>query len=258
MEKKCLIIMPVSDQPGYAPGHVDRVYQYIIMPACRAAGFKPVRADDPSANAIPLDIIKNILECEIVICDVSTKNAHALYGFAIRQAINLPVALMKDMRTQIMFNIQEFSHVEYDESLRVDTVQKEITALSDVLIKAFDNRVVTNALLSRLDIGSAPSTEAQNIPAETEMTTDAPEPRKEESHLPVISPVPGYVGDAFTQQEDIDALKVGDFIFHKNYGRGEIKAINKMAKDKVAKIQFDSGAKQLILGTYGVFRKIIA
>lgn len=253
MERKCLIFMPTNDPDGYAQGHFDRVYQYIIVSACRLAGFKPVKANDPGANGTALDVLKNIVESEIVICDLSAKNANAQYGFVIRQAVGLPVTLIKDMKTQLAFNAQEFSLVEYDESLRIDTVQKEVEMLTEVLTKSFANRVVTNALLSRLDIGSV--AEAPEVAVEPMTQADV---KKEESHLPVISPVPDYVGDPITQPEEFDKLKIGDSLFHMNYGKGEITATNKMAKDRIAKIQFESGLKLLVLVPSGSFRKIKA
>jgi hypothetical protein len=248
MEKKCLIFMPTNEPDGYAKGHFDRVYQYIIVSACKSAGFKPVKANDPSAIETPMDILKNIIESEVVICDLSSKNANAQYGFVIRQALGLPVTLIKDMKTTIAFNAQEFGLVEYDESLRIDTVQKEVETLTAVLTKSYENRVVTNALLSRLDIGKVAEPEPEPVYHE--------EPKKEENRMPLISPIPDYVGEAITQVEEFDKLKTGDFLFHVNHGKGEIKSMNKMAKDRVAQIQFDSGTKLLVLAPSGIFRKI--
>ncbi len=246
-------MMPTSDPNGYAQGHFNRVYQYIIVPACKSAGFSPVRAVDPAANDAPLDILKDIIESDVVICDLSSKNVHALYGFAVRHAVGLPVAIMKDTRTDMMFNVQEFDAVEYDESLRIDTVQKEIETLSTSLAKNFAIKASTSSLLSR--IVSARLAEMQPVAVEPE-PAEPVDNSKKESHLPVISPLPGYVGEPITLPEEIDKLKEGDSLFHVNYGKGEIKAINRMAKDKIAKVQFESGLKLLVLGTSGVFRKV--
>ena len=38
--------MPIADMVGYNPDHFTRVYNHLIKPACKDAGFKPVRADD--------------------------------------------------------------------------------------------------------------------------------------------------------------------------------------------------------------------
>jgi hypothetical protein len=256
MEKKCFIIMPNSDPDGYAKGHIGRVYQYILVPACRFAGFSPLRMDDPTIQETPLDIINTIIESDIVLCDLSSNDPHALYGFAIRQSMGLPVILMKDLKTILTANIPEIEILEYDESLRIDTVQSEIETLSEALKKVFANKPAPNSLLSRLNIGSA------QLPEIVSEVTTAPLPtedeaEKHESHLPVISPLPEFVGDPLTQQ-DIDKLKVGDSIFHINYGKGEILTINKQTKDSLVKIRFVAGTKLLVVVPSGIFRKIIA
>ena len=35
--KKCFVIMPISDADGYDKGHFNRVYEYLIKPACEEA-----------------------------------------------------------------------------------------------------------------------------------------------------------------------------------------------------------------------------
>ncbi len=244
--------MPTGDSEGYAQGHFNRVYQYIIVPACKSAGFVPMRIDDPTVISSPPDVMKTIIDSDIAICDLSSNNAHALYGFTIRYAINLPVALIKDSKTNLMIDIKEFGAVEYDESLRIDTVQNEIETLSEALKKTFANKVEINSLLNRLNIGSSQVPRAMNV---TESINQGENTEKKESPLPIISPLPGFVGDPVTQVE-IDKLKVGDFLFHINYGKGEIITLSKMAKDKVAKVRFESDSKMLVLMTSGIWRTI--
>lgn len=253
--------MPVGEPDGYAQGHFNRVYQYIIVPACRLAGFSPLRADGPEPDSA-LDIIKTIIESDVAICDISSNNSAALYGFAIRHATSLPVTLIKDLKTNTIANIPEFDVVQYDESLRIDTVQNEIETLSEALKKSFANKAVGDSLINRLNIGAAQSDASIN--AETDNTQTSPtdmarhdEAQQKEIHLPVISPLPDYVGNPITQEE-IDWLKMGASIFHMNYGKGEILTISKMPKGRIAKIQFESGPKLLVLETSGIFRKVKA
>ncbi len=261
MEKQCFIIMPPHDPEGYPKGHVNRVYQYIILPACRVAGFSPVRVGDPSIDDTPLGIIKTIIESDIVLCDLSANNTDALHVFAIRQAMNLPVALMKDIKTAVKANIPEFDLLEYDESLRIDTVENEIQLLGEALKKVLADKGEPTPLVGRLNIGPAKAIEAPAIPAYT-FTETVPIPSPEEENdeekvepLPIISPLPDYVGEPLTER-DIDKLKVGDFFFHLNYGKGEILTINHKTKDILAKVQFESGSKLLVLVPLDVFRKI--
>ncbi len=62
--------MPISDNENYPIGHFGRVYEHIIKPACNIAGYDPMRSDDiMTTNYIAIDIIKNIIESEMCICD---------------------------------------------------------------------------------------------------------------------------------------------------------------------------------------------
>jgi hypothetical protein len=254
MEKKCFVIMPKKGSPdGYAQGHFNRVFQYIIVPACRYAGFSASRADDPGASEAPLDMLNTIIDSEMVICDLSGGNAHGLYGFAIREALRLPVILIRDMKSKSV-DVHEF---EYDDSLRIDTVEQEIETLGKALNEAFANKGEPNATLNRLGIGAAAlPAPSQETAAATEVIEDEPV-QKKESRIPVISPLPSFVGDPITQLE-VDTLKIGDTVFHLNYGTGEIKAIKKLATDKLATLQFGSDSKTVVLGTSGILRKIKA
>ena len=262
MEKKCFIILPASEPDGYAKGHFGRVYQYILMPACRQAGFNPVRAGDPDMDDSPLSIINTLIESDLVLCDLSSNFTHALYGFAVRQATSLPVVLIKDLKTTLHSNIPEYDLMEYDDSLRIDTVQTEVETLSEALKKTFANAPAPHELLSRLNVKSPQIEETTPLPVFTynedaSPSTSAQEDEEEKApSLPVISPLPDYVGDPLTQSQ-IDRLKVGDFFFHMNYGKGEIVTINHKTKDILAKVKFESGAKLLVLTPIDIFRKII-
>lgn len=133
-KKKCFVIMPISDQDGYEKGHFTRVYNHIIKPACIKAGFEPIRADDESkTNYIILDILRKIIDAEIVLCDLSSKNANVLYELGIRQAFNKKAILIKDNKTGRIFDIQGLRTIEYDENLRIDEVEKSINQISKTL-----------------------------------------------------------------------------------------------------------------------------
>lgn len=94
--KNCFVIMPISDTDGYDKGHFNRVYEHLIKPACEEAGFEPIRADDTSkANMIMIDILQKILECDMAICDLSSRNPNVFYELGLRQAFNKKLFLLK-------------------------------------------------------------------------------------------------------------------------------------------------------------------
>lgn len=132
--KTCFIIMPIADHPDYEPGHFKRVYEYLIKPACIAAGYEPYRADDSKAShMIMFNILKKIMDCDMAICDLSSKNANVFYELGLRQAFNKKTILITDGREKTPFDIAGFRYVPYSPTLRVDSVKNEITLISEML-----------------------------------------------------------------------------------------------------------------------------
>ncbi|MCE5350935.1 hypothetical protein JEM52_13270 [Citrobacter koseri] len=132
--KTCFVIMPIADHPDYETGHFDRVYEYLIKPACIKAGYEPRRADDNKAsNMIMFDILKKIMECDMAICDLSSKNANVFYELGLRQAFNKKTILITDGRENAPFDIAAFRYVRYSASLRIDTVINDTSAIIEML-----------------------------------------------------------------------------------------------------------------------------
>lgn len=132
--KKCFVIMPISDVEGYTAGHFDRVYKHIIIPACQQAGYEAIRADDTSkANVIIVDILKNALNCDMAICDLSARNPNVFYELGFRQAFDKKTVLMMDDKTDCPFDISTIRYFTYSSSLRIDLVGKAIENLSKAL-----------------------------------------------------------------------------------------------------------------------------
>lgn len=156
-EKTCFVVMPIADMDDYESGHFTRVYNHLIKPACMKAGFKPVRADDvASSNYIVIDILNKIIESDMVICDLSGRNPNVMYELGIRHAFNLPTVLIKDIKTTRIFDIQGLRCVDYNQSLRIDTVERNIESISNALIeteKANGNDI--NSIVQLLGISPA-------------------------------------------------------------------------------------------------------
>jgi len=132
--KTCFIMMPIADHPEYEPGHFNRVYQYLIKPACAKAGYQAIRADDSKAsNMIMFDILKKIVECDMAICDLSSRNANVFYELGLRQAFNKKTILITDNLLPTPFDISAFRYVPYSHTLRVDTVDREIPGIVNML-----------------------------------------------------------------------------------------------------------------------------
>ena len=154
--KTCFVIMPISDVDGYPKGHFDRVYKHIIEPACRLVGYEPIRADETSkTNVIIEDILKNILACDMAICDLSARNPNVFYELGFRQAFNKKTVLIKDEKTDRPFDISAIRSFEYQSSLRIDLVNEAIEKLAKALTETEAmTEEETNSLLKLLAIDS--------------------------------------------------------------------------------------------------------
>lgn len=156
-KKTCFVIMPIAEHPDYEKGHFNRVYEYLIKPACNAVGYEAVRADDSKAShMIMFDILKKIVECDMAICDLSTKNANVFYELGLRQAFDKKTILITDGKEKAPFDISGFRYVQYSPTLRVDECSHDIIKISEMLnetIIAPDNDV--NSIVKLLEIEPA-------------------------------------------------------------------------------------------------------
>lgn len=132
--------MPFSDVEGYDKGHFTRVYEYLIKPACELAGFKPIRADENSqADVIIVDILQKILECDMAICDMSSKNPNVFYELGFRHAFNKKTVLIKDSKTDMPFDTSAIRTITYNANLRIDEVKSSIPKIAESLSSTFSS-----------------------------------------------------------------------------------------------------------------------
>lgn len=173
--RTCFVIMPISDISGYDTNHFKRVYEFLIKPACEKAGFNAVRADDVvSSNHIVIDILRKIIESDIVLCDLSGRNPNVLYELGLRQAFNRPAALIKDEKTSDIFDIQGFRYFQYDHQLRIDNVKKEVDIVARSIIDTYERKNGdVNTVVQLLGIEPAQLEEKVHLSQENSIILDA-------------------------------------------------------------------------------------
>lgn len=171
----CFVLMPISDVTGYEPGHFGRVYEHLLKPAIIDAGFIPVRADDTNkTDYIVIGIIQKVINSAMVLCDFSARNPNVMYELGIRQAFNLPAALIRDRRTDKVFDIQGLRYTEYDESLRVDSVQKDIAKISKAIKETADQDSNSfNSVVHLAGVQVAAIPDAQQVSPDTQLLLSA-------------------------------------------------------------------------------------
>lgn len=263
----CFVIMPITDPDPYTKGHFSRVYEHLIKPACLLAGFEPLKADDIlNTNYIAIDIIRKLLNSEMAICDLSSRNPNVLYELGIRQAFNRPVTLIKDSNTQRVFDISGFRDIEYDENLRIDNVEKDIDILAQTIKNTYESKgQEINSLVALLGIQPAKISENVHITKETEVIL---------TYLTALSKKVTDLDDIFrnkpgssnteTQRTNVvvkdiagEQVLIGDIINHAKFGNGKIINIEGKKENPIITVQFEEKALK-IMTNYAKFTKVIS
>ena len=134
--KSCFIIMPIStptdsvQRYGGDLEHFQNVQDHLHRPALERCGFQPISPSASGSSVIHAEIVKNVLQCDMVLCDMSGLNPNVFFELGIRTAANKPVILVIDKQTAIPFDKQVVNAHIYDSSLRIGTVDQEIARLS--------------------------------------------------------------------------------------------------------------------------------
>ena len=261
--------MPISDNDLYSEGHFNRVYEHIIKPACIRAFFNPVRADDiQNTNHIAIDIIKRIMNSEMAICDLSSRNPNVLYELGIRQAFNLPVTLIKDKITERVFDIQGFRDIEYDNNLRIDNVESTIALLAATIENTYAAKgKEINSLVSLLGIHPATITSQIEISKDTEillnmLTSLGNRLTNIENRIPhltsikpllIIDESKGVWNELNT--EEARKLKIGDVVKHDKFGRGQVVLTEGAAHNPIITVNFAQGESKKLMTNYARLKR---
>lgn len=138
--KPCFVIMPISDQPQYPAGHFNKIYEQIIVPAVKEAGFEPVRADSNQiCDSIMQKILKNLVECDMAICDLSSRNPNVMYELGIRQAYGKKVVLIQDDATDKIFDVAGINTVFYKRDRLYENVIKAKDDIANAIKETYAN-----------------------------------------------------------------------------------------------------------------------
>ena len=122
-QKRCFVMMPISDNPEYEENHFTKVYTQIISPAIKQSGYEPYRVDENSiSDSIINKILDGITKYDMAICDLSSRNPNVLYELGLRHAFDMPVVLICDEITKPIFDVSGITIIKYRSSRLYDEV----------------------------------------------------------------------------------------------------------------------------------------
>jgi hypothetical protein len=140
----CFVIMGFGKKTDLATGReldLDKSYKSIIKPAVQAAGYDCIRADEVrQSGMIDVPMYKLLYEADLVVADLSTSNANAIFELGVRHALKRRATIIiAESKFVIPFDathiaVRRYEHlgtsIDYDEAIRMQT---ELTGLINAL-----------------------------------------------------------------------------------------------------------------------------
>jgi hypothetical protein len=114
-EQNCFVISPIGQADSDIRKLADKVLNHLIKRSLEPLGFNIMRADAISEpGTINLQVLKRIVDSEMVVADLTGTNPNVMYELAIRHAIQKPVILLLRAGEQIPFDIAAERTIFYD------------------------------------------------------------------------------------------------------------------------------------------------
>lgn len=118
----CGIVRPIAEIGDYPSTHWTEVHA-ILADAARLAGYRARLVSESDAVGVILsEIVTNLYDDPIVVCDVSGRNPNVMFELGMRLAFERPAVIVTDDSTAFTFDISPVKHVIYPRSLRFAAV----------------------------------------------------------------------------------------------------------------------------------------
>ncbi len=135
-QKACFVAMPISTPDSYAERladqeHFSHVLEHLFCPALQRLGFRVIPPSAAGADVIHAEIIRNLEQADLVLCDLSSLNPNVFFELGIRTALDRPVVLVKDSDTAgLPFDLAAVNTHSYNPVLRPWFIAEEIPKLA--------------------------------------------------------------------------------------------------------------------------------
>lgn len=149
---KCFVVMPVSTPEMWVEKYNDRhhfkhVLDHLFTPALKSINYEVIPPTAAGSDLIHAEIIKNLEECDLVLCDISTLNPNVFFELGIRTSLDRPVVLVRDDLTpQIPFDTASINTYTYDSSLQPWVLESQVSGLARHITEAAEKSGDRNSL----------------------------------------------------------------------------------------------------------------
>jgi len=140
----CFVVMGFGEKTDFQSNpqrvlNLNRTYEDIIEPTVKSRGLACVRADQIiHSTVIDLPMYEQLLDADLVIADLSTSNANAIYELGVRHALRPhSTIVMAESQFKFPFDINHISILTY-EHLGKEIGYQQVMKTRDALGKLID------------------------------------------------------------------------------------------------------------------------
>lgn len=130
LTKTCFLATPIGDESSETRRNTDGIIDAVIEPVLIDLGYSiqvSHRMNEP--GSITDQVIKHLLEDELVIANLTDLNPNVMYELAVRHAVRLPIVTISQNGSKLPFDISDQRTVFFDNDMA--GVPKFTTALRD-------------------------------------------------------------------------------------------------------------------------------
>lgn len=144
--------MPITTPPEAAElygddAHFEHVLDHLFVPALDKAGYDPIKPTAQGADLIQAEIVKNLEDADLVLCDISLLNPNVFFELGIRTALDRSVSLVRDEQTRrIPFDTGILNFHTYQSGLNPWELEREIDGLAEHVQASAERADGRNAL----------------------------------------------------------------------------------------------------------------
>lgn len=148
----CFVILPFTERhEGHVAGFFDEVLRQLIVPAAKECGFRVRTAKKTGSDVIQRTIVRNLLEADLVVADLTEHNPNVMFELGLRMAQEKPVAILKAEGTGPLFDVDHMIRVySYSPCLWPSTVETDRPNIRDHIKGTWDDRNSGDSYLSLL------------------------------------------------------------------------------------------------------------
>ena len=123
MSRKCFVISPIGEAGSPIRSNADDLMEYIVAPCPALREFAydpPIRADSLNEpGRITSQVIKLLMDADLVIADLTGNNANVYYELSSRHAIGKPAIHMAFDGTPLSFDVRDNRTIFYTMHSRI-------------------------------------------------------------------------------------------------------------------------------------------